>query len=529
MSDLDRIYSEHPRRSYNLDRAWKQESKTKQLPFVVASETVSDGTNFESHREFLIFHDVDHFFRVKEHYPHVHEIVRCPRPVNYYHNNEGENDSNEDDNAAYRDDLCKGRLIFDFDLSKPIPGMENLPTYDSYNTLTYVPPNFTQVVNHIISVVMTRYYKVDVGKLGFGWQHSFSRSKFSMHLIVENAYFSEYWPKQMKIFYELFKYVADQEGHGYVNEAVDWQIARRNGTFRMIGASKIGGSPLLFYSYTKNGMIYQSNEIDMRSMMVGVYNYKDMLEEQLISMDCIKYDTIGLLLDDTRAKKYHKILRKQLGRPEDIDEEALLRQQSFRLEENDIAKIMDLFDEFNSDGAYFMRDKVGSMFNMQRRSPSACPISGHIHENENPYMFATYNGVLIFKCRRGCTDDKGFSGYIIGVYNQTLKDQGDSDYKDKMGYKKPKLQNVDFIKPTASKESVIRSQNSTIQQSIYPNNNLQSIPIKSTKTALVVPKILFVDNSLKSKGNSSTLMAVGINKVQIPSMFRKAPTTYRIK
>tara|TARA_R110002072_G_scaffold45565_4_gene126767 strand:- start:62391 stop:63977 length:1587 start_codon:yes stop_codon:yes gene_type:complete len=525
MADLSFVYSENARISTTLERSWKFESKTRQTPFVLANEVPVEGTNFESVRQFLVFHDINHFLNVKVNYPHTHEIIRCPKLNNFPDNSSNQKDTMEEDEMHYRDDLCKGRLIFDFDLEEPVKGVDNLPGFDYSNTMTYVPSNFTQVVNHIITLCMSKYYKVDIAKLGFGWQHSPNPKKFSMHLVVKNAYFSEYWPKQMRIFHELFKYVANQEGYGYVCDAIDWQIARRNGTFRMYECSKIGGSPLNFHSYCVNNQYYTKEQVPFKSMMVGIYDHRDMLEEQTIALDNINYVTIGNILDDNTAKQYHKSLRKQLGRPQDIDEETKLLQDAFRLCESDINTISDMFDEFNNENAYVMRQRIGSIFNLQRSRPSECPISGVIHENENPYLIATYTGLLIFKCRRGCTNKHGFNGYVIGTYNQSMVNASTKAKQSKADtFKKPKLSSDVFVPEPAVFNSSANSAFTKTPTWAKPINNTPK-----TRTIFTIPKVTFIDNTIKSKGNSASLVSVGNNMVQIPGKLRKSPQTQKIQ
>ena len=117
-------YNETPRVCYNLKSSFRKESKTRQYPFVVASEVEGDNAT----REFLIFHDIKHFINKKSEYPHCHEIIRCP----------------ED-----REDLAKGRLIFDFDLEKPL---DNAPLGH------YVPLNFKQQIEDLILSTFETFY-----------------------------------------------------------------------------------------------------------------------------------------------------------------------------------------------------------------------------------------------------------------------------------------------------------------------------------------------------------------------------------
>lgn len=427
-------YSELPRRSYVLDSCWRMESKTRQFPFVVATDLNTahndsaqqsvanrrslvddDSTVDESiraNREFLIFHDVDHYLSLKHCFPHCHEIIRCPSASGHKSIKSDSSNPQEIESKTYRDDLAKGRLIFDFDLTKPLPEMQStidLQTVSHPNKpidpLNFVPPHFKQTMEAlIIHVFRTYYVNVDVNRFVFGWQVTRHHDKFSMHLIVKNAYFAEFWVKQMRVFYSLMQRVAEQHNCSGLMKAVDFQIPRRNATFRFIGCSKVNGKPLELDSINlPNPTIYDC--------LVGIYHAEHLKQEQLINLENLNYAVLQQQLDQVEQplsgagnshlsattlesdRKFKQEIKKQL----DFAEE----KPAVDLDDASIEKAVELFENFN-EGAFVIRDQVGNIINLNRRKPCACPLSGVVHEHENAYLKLYPDGRVGFLCRRGC-------------------------------------------------------------------------------------------------------------------------------
>ena len=489
--DLNKIYQEPPRRTFTLDSCYKLESKTRQYPFVVASEV--DSSNYKSssdiknntsefiptpiedlvkaaltgdflklktdsiqdefskdtdvdvkfkrnsnssnsnseeksaNREFLVFHDIEHFLTQKDEYPNCHEIIKCPYTLDY---------QNDIQKKVYRDDLCKGRLLFDFDLKDPLPEMESFVYFvrenklknsngniQDFDTSIYVPSDFKVIIEQlIIETFQTYYIGVDTSKLIFVWQVTKHSHKFSMHLIVKNAYFSEYWVKQMRTFYVLFKRIAYINNKNNLMPSVDFQLPKRNCTFRMIGSSKIGGKTLELESYRQNGNdLFSSLEsIPIYDCFVGIYHGEQLKTEQCISLDNLNYSEIEDQLEES------------VNSPDSKDELAfrkgILKNVSFNTNNNNLEDVTDIdvnsavkiFNDWN-DGTFQIRDNIGDIINLNRCRKGACRVNPQcVHERENAYLKLRKDGHLIFICRRGCMYNKSY-GIDIGIFRQPKK------------------------------------------------------------------------------------------------------------
>lgn len=382
-------------------------------------------------REFLIFHDIDHFLYQKHLYPNTHEVVRCPSRID---------NSIQFQRKIFLDDSCRGRLIFDFDLKKPMSSIitpvridifgtsansksESSPAMDPQN---FVPSNFKMIIEYLIVEVFRIYYKnVDISKLIFVWQRSLSLEKFSMHLIVKNAFFSEHWVKQMRIFYILMERVAHERKQTPILEAVDFQIPRRNATFRMIGSSKIGGSSLELIAYNNQGrnLLETHNEVSIYDCLVGIYDSERMRNEQRISLENLDYSLLESQIKNVEVKngeandfekKFKVGIKKQVNLVEDFKVDV-------DFDDDDIRKAVGLFDAFN-DGTFKIRDQVGNIINLDRCRSGECPISKRIHDSDNAYLKLTIEGNLVFYCRRGCRSKTGY-GLDLGVF-RSPKEKG---------------------------------------------------------------------------------------------------------
>lgn len=465
-------YSELPRRSYVLDSCWRMESKTRQFPFVVASDLetshndppqqvvtnhrsiVDDDSlvdeSIRANREFLIFHDVDHYLTLKHCFPHCHEIVRTPVSMDKQESKSHKEQREVTDglkSKSYRDDLAKGRLIFDFDLTEPLPEMAsyiNLARVANpdqpINPLNFVPSNFKHLIETLIIEVFQRYYvQVDTSKLVFGWQLSppstnqhnkdsypSKTPKFSMHLIVKHAYFAEFWVKQMRIFYALMSRVAELKGCSSLMKAVDFQIPRRNATFRLIGCSKVGGQPLQLDSINvSNPNIYDC--------LVGIYHPEHLKSEQSINLENLNYvqiqDELNTIQETTfnhhelpeisnkKSKATHSfttVIKRELDFAETAPE--------IDLDDHSVEKAVELFETFN-DGTWTIRDHVGNIINLNRRRASPCPLSGIVHEHENAYLKLYPDGRVGFLCRRGCCHPTTKAWSVTLGYYRAVKKQ----------------------------------------------------------------------------------------------------------
>jgi hypothetical protein len=465
-ADLQRIYSEAPRTASRLDSAYNYESKTRQFPFVVAIELPSaesptsqspnsnqnkspveqsndvallnlikaamkgnimevgsnkddgagdDGISIHAHRhrEFYVFHDIEHFLNLKQHYIYAHEIIRCPV-------------SSERDalgNKIYLDENSRGRLLFDIDLTEPLPEVAWTANLNGAvrNTESYVPPDFRYIFECLIRQTFIDYYVgVDIGKFVFVWQNSHSTTKLSLHLIVKNAFFSEHWTKQMRVFYALFRRTALKYGKESYMNAIDFAMARRNATFRMLGSSKFGGNPLEIEHCHYQGVDLldypQNAQITMYDCLVGIYHHEQLLQEQLIELDSVNFNQIENELAAIRSSgketETEKAFRKTIGRQfPSLNEEAA----PVDVSDEDISRAVGIFQGWN-DNIFSIRDQRGSVINLNRCRRGACPISGKVHDSENAYLKLRADGQMVFGCYRGCKNAHGHYYLSLGVY-----------------------------------------------------------------------------------------------------------------
>lgn len=478
-------YNDKPVRTTNLAGSYRIESKTRQFPFVVASDIdnsnkIVDENDPSGTREFFVFHDLEHFLCKRDEYPNSHEIIRTPSTVEY---------DNGASKKIYRDDLCKGRLIFDFDCEEPINDYCK-PICISGDPSTLVPQNFKQVIEILILKVFQTYYvNVDVSKFVFIWQNSKNSKKFSMHLIVKNAYFSEYWVKQMKIFYELMKRVAYQHDVLDYTKPIDFQIPHRNSTFRLIGSCKVGREPLEFDSYS----VYDSNMIKLSKPMditiydclVGLYDLSNLTSEQTITMDGINYNELEEQIQESLESsnseleiQFRKTIEKNLRLVED--------EIKIDLVDSDLENAMKLFTAWN-DGCFEIRDHVKNIINLNRVKRSACRISGVVHDRENAYLKLTDDGCVKFICRRGCNCNGSYS-INIGSFRQTSKRPFGIYAMNKQRINLAKSASTIIVAPVKSKSPTP-----------------QSAPLKNKK----------------STSTSAKRCAIGITVVQVPASLRK--------
>jgi hypothetical protein len=495
MYEMKACYNEAPRSSYTLEHCWRMESKTRQTPFVVASDieppkvkidntsqsqvspatremsyadmlkgslsgdfvkanantpvsSVTEGDGPRATRIFYVFHDIEHFLNLKSHFPHCHEIIRCPSRTEFKDGIE---------TKEYKDGLCKGRLLFDFDLKSPLPEFESLIQLKRMRAvqngdlnfhvdpLSFVHPNFKELVEAgIIHTFKTYYINVDVTKLMFCWQITRHPDKFSMHLIVKNAYFDEYWVKLTRIFYSLFSRVMTNYGYGSLLKSVDLAMARRNATFRILGCSKIDGKPLEIDSFRHNGVDLLSipvssnpPKITIYDCLAGIYHFENLKDEQSITFDNVNYpaieDEVNQLQSQINVEQdlsmpqskrqniksldrdFIKVMKKNLALVEDTSNQLMI-------DDKYVNKAVDLFNSFN-DGSFVIRDQVQDIINLNRTRASACPLSGVVHDHENAYLKLRPDGYLVFYCRRGCKKYNSY-GLTIGLYRTIERPKG---------------------------------------------------------------------------------------------------------
>jgi len=533
-------YKNRPFVRANLESAYKVESKTRQFPFAVASELSShlesEGekvileqvdiqdlikqaldpkftqkqeekpnvieklTNLqklsdrrEQTREFLIFHDIEHYLNWRDQFPNCHEIIRCPSNIN-----EGDDGSFVED----KEDLCKGRLIFDFDCKKQLSCLSSKEKALGL----YVPNMFKQIIEYLVLKIFQDYYiEVDINKLIFVWQITKYDHKFSMHLIVKNAYFNEYWIKQMRIFYELMLRTArgtddivyfSENDNGYnerivinisylLQETLDTQIPRKNATFRILGCSKIGGLPKEIDSCRHNNidlLDFPNFKLTIYDCLVGIYHLDHLREEQQITMGNLNYVSLQDELEESlecestdEEKRFRYVIDKNISlMPKD-------NSADIDFDDENIAKAIELFESWN-EGIFVVRDQVGDVINLDRLKASQCKISGTIHERENAYLKLKKDGRVSFYCRRGCKHN-GKYGIDLGIYKQNKRPIGIIPINTN------KLQNVQNLKTVMQPMPLIQNKGPEFRKSLKTSSKKVQVGVVTT---IQIPSFLRV-------------------------------------
>ncbi len=383
---------------YTLNQAKKHKSKTRPYPFIIAHECDKEFKNRSTNemqtktREYLVFDDVEQFQEVRSRFPHAHEVIW----------------------DRYVLGKQQGRLMFDFDFNEPWYGC--IPKF--------VSPTFQQDIQDLIIKTFDTYYDdVDCSKFVFIWLISDIEIKWSKHLIVKNAYFSEDWKVQSQIFYSLMLGIAEEtptflppikEGGDEIpnnkkiqcdtSKLIDTQVARANATMRMMGSSKLSGKVLKLES---------PSDATFYDTLVQLYRRVDVKTEQHIMEMSLKKKMLDKLFYEETTRmmlnKYYKQACKyafidvtdfeQNLKTRDIDGGEVT--QSFKIFEHHYC------NHFNIDNQMVFRVKscVGSLINLERICGDKCMISGKYHTSENAFLTVPHEGVVYFHCRRGCDKD----------------------------------------------------------------------------------------------------------------------------
>jgi len=440
------VYGEAARCVTKQIYAWRLESKTKQFPFVVACDLDPslqkkiirpdpfdiDDDDEEGHaanRHFLVFHDFQHYLCQRANYPNCHEIVRCPSKrrdkLNEAFDNGDVNPGMKVDEAHQKfisgDEESRGRLIFDFDLESPLPSQQYLNTRVGVNVTIitdaslFVPTDFKEQIEGLICNTFTSYWKnVDIDKLVFIWQITRHPNKFSMHLIVKNAYFCEYWINQIRLFYILMQRIAADQGLDELMTTIDFAMARRNATFRMLECSKIGGRPIVMDSIRHLGIDrlhdqawLNENQMTIEDCYVGLYDVHRLRREQSIAMEDVDYveleSSLSELKDSTNKRDLAFIRTVQQSVTLDLDID-----DGVEFDDEATNTAIDIFEKTNY-GVFTIRGQAGNFISLNRAKPAPCLLSGRIHEHENAYLKMHKDGHLHFYCHRGCKGEFGFS------------------------------------------------------------------------------------------------------------------------
>jgi hypothetical protein len=381
------------KRYYNLNEAKRYKSKTKPYPFLVAHECYEvykqNGETKERTREYIAFNDLDEFLSCRSSYPYAHEVI-----------------------FDRFSDKQQGRLIFDFDFDTPWYGLRP----------QYVSPTFESDIQAIvIDVFKTYYIEIDTTRFKFVWLVSDTVDKWSKHLIVKNAFFSEDWKQQILVFYQLMlghietSYMTVVEdgvekrvkrwrfGTRETADLIDVQVARNNATMRMLGSSKMKGKVL--------HLDRAGEDFTFADSLVQLYRKEDILSEQHIQDRQLNKKLLEEIYEGKQAQ--NKFLR-QACVLANIDLTRIEQRSNVVVEQEQLNHIFEMFRKSNNAGVFHVKDTTGSIINLVRNKPAVCVLSGKVHDHENAFLSIQENGKVYFHCRRGCVNDSGANSVCIG-------------------------------------------------------------------------------------------------------------------
>ena len=370
---------------YTLNQAKKHKSRTRPYPFIIAHECNKPyrdkltGEPQVKTREFFVFDDVDTFLQLRDRYQHAHEAIW----------------------DRYTPEKQQGRLMFDFDFDEPWWGCKP----------KFVAPTFQVDVEKLVVRVFEKYYvNVDCSRFIFVWLVSDVDTKWSKHLIVKNAYFSDDWKSQSQVFYNLMLGMAEDEkffqnyGATITTEKLfDSQVARSNATMRMLGSTKLAkpDKPLRLESPA---------DATFFDTLVQLYQRKDVQVEQHINQACLRKDYLDSQLDEvTKANKFIKQAYKILDYDVDkMDYEADLR----LLSQGEVNAFFKIFEEhycqefgLPTQNCFRVKSAKGSLITLERVHPGKCLISERVHDAENAFIIVKPNNDVYYGCYRGCDRD----------------------------------------------------------------------------------------------------------------------------
>lgn len=343
-------------------------------PYIIAHEKLK--FNGEVGRYYIVFDSYDEFIEARDDYPNAHELL-----VTHKKNTE----------KTY------GRLIFDFDIDKKY-----------YDKKYWVHPNFKkQVEENIIDTVNEYYANVNTDNIIFIWSTTNNEKKFSKHLTVKGLCFDN-WVQMSKVFYELFSLLWDEK-HLWIgsDKLFDKQVARRGGSMRMVGSSKIGGKMLTL----DDDFAFED------SLIRPVVNVDDFISHENYNIDKIEKD-LELSFDE-KTNTFVK------GQYENIQGCEVFNVTTM---ENIVDTAFNLINSL-SPNVFAIGKFNSNCVSLFRHQPAPCIISGKYHENENAYMiitkFSNYWSVR-YGCYRNCGSKKTVSiANIIdvnGVYKIQYSD-----------------------------------------------------------------------------------------------------------
>lgn len=317
--------------------------------FIIANECLKKTD--EVGRYFTVFESFASFLKMRNNYPHCHELFV-------------DHKNNEPD--------PKGRLVFDFDIKD----------YD-------VPFNFKRLIENTIADVVDTYFddSIDSNLFEYVWSTSPNPAKLSKHLTVKNLYFDD-WITLSKCFYQLLCIVWDDTQPWIPSsDLIDSQIVRNRASLRMVGSRKIKGRTLRFDNPAHT----------LTDSLIRIYTGET---EQLVTIKNINKSALQEIDYATTPKEKHIAINRVM-KIVDPSYDDLVYKNAFKMVDSVMPDI-------------FKPGKVsGNCLQLLRVKSSKCILSGRVHDSDNAYIIITYaaNYQLYFGCWRRC-GKKMLIGYI---------------------------------------------------------------------------------------------------------------------
>ena len=331
------------RKYFSVDDAIRSDVEGSKV-FIIANERMTSSGRIG--RYYSVFQSFSDFKKCRSKFPHCHEIL-----VDH---------KNNKPNLA-------GRLVFDFDIVD-----------------VQVPIDFKNQIEDIIFTVADKYFNnIDSNKFEYVWSTSQNAHKFSKHLTVKNLYF-DHWVKLSKIFYKLFCIEWDEKYTWILSsKLIDFQIARNNGSLRMVGSSKINGSTLTF----------DDPNYKLTDSLIRIYTKTDKID--MVTIDNVNKGVFKNIISDDNNNskiKHHNGV-------------------------NVKCKIVETkFDDIVYQNAYKLINMVcpnvftigkinGNIVCLIRVKSNKCILSGKKHESENAFLTINRGEseyILRFGCYRYC-------------------------------------------------------------------------------------------------------------------------------
>jgi hypothetical protein len=378
-------------RYFRLENALEYRSRSSPFPFIIAHECREEYLDEKGEpqmrmREYYAFDSVHSFLSVKHSFPHSHEVV-FPRTF---------------------DQKQRGRIVFDFDIEEE--------WYESERGRRFVSPSFYQDVERTAKKTLRTFYsEIDVSKFRFIWLKSANRKKYSRHLIICGLFLFSDWVSQLGTFYSLFMLVAKRSGLFYyipIEKLVDVQVARKNATMRMLGNSKIGGSPLVAEG---------EEPVSFYDSLIQPFRHEDLCESEMVGEGKLLMDKVSALCENAGDEVERKILSNIPQLKKALFSAIRYETASLELTEECLEYLSIL------EGRYEVREVEEGRILLNRVEAGPCPVSGKgNHASDGGFIAVSREGYVRFYCFRGCVSKGGKKGLLLGK-----KEAGDGEDTEK--------------------------------------------------------------------------------------------------